>query len=84
MRAQAAEGRTNAGILRGNLELVHTGIQQAEESVTMAEGQVATRRDRLDRPIPLWIGSRLIPALGWIAIALAAFGLVARFLARRK
>jgi hypothetical protein len=37
-----------------------------------------------DRPIPLWIGDKLIPALGWIAIALAVFGLATRFLARRK
>jgi hypothetical protein len=37
-----------------------------------------------DEPIPLWIGNKLIPALGWIAIALAVFALTARFLARKK
>ncbi|HEY2290784.1 MAG TPA: hypothetical protein VGM86_08800 [Thermoanaerobaculia bacterium] len=37
-----------------------------------------------DRPIPLWVSGRLLPAIGWIVIALAAFGLAARFLARRK
>jgi hypothetical protein len=44
MRAQAAEGRTNAGILRGNLELVRTGVGQAQESITTATGQVTARR----------------------------------------
>lgn len=37
-----------------------------------------------DDPIPLWIGNKLIPALGWTAIALGIFGLAARFMARRK
>lgn len=36
-----------------------------------------------DDPIPFWIGDRLIPALGWIAIALVIFGLATRFFRRR-
>lgn len=36
-----------------------------------------------DEPIPLWIGDKLIPALGWIAIALVVFGLATRFFGRR-
>ena len=36
-----------------------------------------------DDPIPIWIGDKLIPALGWIAIALVVFGLATRFFGRR-